>query len=117
MRRGQNYYGIMLVCVLVLAVGTIFMLAQAPPSINATLSQSQNRIGNGTLKGIVGEAGANLLVLSRTGNIAQNSTIPCCANAAPGGCGKGVANCTYSKGRGLACFSKLFDIESGSCAQ
>lgn len=116
MRRGQNYYGMMLVCVLVLAVGTIFLLAQAPPSINAALSQSQNRIGDGTMRGIIGAGEANLIVRARTGNVAQGSAMPCCANAAKGGCGASVANCTYASGNGLSCFSKLFDIESGSCA-
>jgi len=107
----------MLVCVLVLTVGTIYLLAQTPPTINAAITQSQNRLADGIIKGVVGVTDANLLVLSRTGNIAQNSTIPCCANAGVGGCGKDVKNCTYSKGDGLACFSQLFDTENGSCAQ
>lgn len=107
----------MLVCVLVLTIGTIYLLARAPASINATISQTQNHVADGSIRGIVGEAGANLLVRSRTGNIAQDSAIPCCANAASGGCGEGVANCTYAEGAaGLACFSLLFDTETGSCA-
>jgi len=115
MQRGQNYYGIMLVCVLVLTVGTIFMLAQAPGNVNTSISQSQNYLSGG-IKGIVSASGTNLLVLSRTGNVAYDSPMPCCANPV-GGCAKGVRNCTYSKGSGLACFSQLFDTESGSCAQ
>jgi hypothetical protein len=116
MRRGQNYYGIMLVCVLSLATSTIFMLAQAPPAVGAALSQSQNRFGNDSVKGIVPQENADVLVLKRTGNIAAESTIPCCANA-KAGCEEGVINCTYAKGDGgLSCFSRLFDTDSGSCA-
>lgn len=107
----------MLVCVLVLTVGTIFMLTRAPPSINAAISRSQALLGDGSIKGMASQADANLLVLVRTGNVAQDSPMPCCANAALGGCGEGVANCTYSKGNGLACFSRLFDTQSGSCTQ
>ena len=115
MRRGQNYYGIMLVCVLALALGTIFMLAQAPASINATLAQSQNRIGNNSIQGITPHEHADLLVLKQTGNIAAHSIIPCCANA-KAGCGTGIANCTYANGLALKCWSKLFDTDGGSCA-
>jgi len=116
MQRGQNYYGIMLVCVLVLTVGTIFMLAQAPANINASISQSQNHLGGG-IKDIVSASGTNLLVLSRTGNVAHDSPMPCCANPGIGGCANGVGNCTYAKGSGLSCFSQLFDTKSGLCAQ
>jgi hypothetical protein len=115
LRRGQNYYGIMLVCVLVLTLGTVFMLAQAPPAINASLSSSQARLGNGSVSGVAPQGDADLLVRKRTGNVAAGSAIPCCANAKTG-CGADVANCTYSDGSGLLCFSRLFDTGTGSCA-
>jgi len=116
MLRGDSYYGIMLVCVLVITTGTIYMLAQAPPAINSTLAQSQGHVGGDITKGVAIDTDANLLVRARGGNIAPGSSIPCCANAASGGCGQGVANCTYSSGSGLSCFSNLFDTDTGSCA-
>jgi hypothetical protein len=117
MQRGQNYYGIMLVCVLCLAAGSVFLLSQAPAAMGASLSQAQASIGGkeGLVSRMSGENEGDLLVRKRTGNVAQDSVIPCCANARQG-CGEGIANCTYSSGDGLSCFSLLFDTKSGSCA-
>ncbi len=105
----------MLVCVLALTLGTIFLLSQAPPAINASLSSSQDRLDNGSISGVAPQGDADLLVLRRTGNVAVDSAIPCCANA-KSGCGGNAANCTYSNGNSLSCFSRLFDTDAGSCA-
>jgi len=91
------------------------LLAQAPPAVNASLSQAQSRIGNGSIGGVVVQGDPDLLVLKRTGNVAAGSAIPCCANA-KSGCGNSAANCTYSRGESLSCFSRLFDTGTGSCA-
>jgi|GEM_PF-1688991 len=116
MQRGQNYYGIMLICVLVVTVATIFLLARAPTAINENMSQTQGLINSSALgKEIVSQSQPNLLVNEKTGNVAQNSSMPCCANPSQEGCGKGVQNCTYYKGSGLLCYTSLFDTVSGTC--
>jgi hypothetical protein len=116
MRKGQNLAVVMLACVFVIGLTTIFMLSGMTASVNSSLEEAHEQAAAASTVDVTGHKTPDLLVNSVTGNVAAGSAIPCCANAAAG-CAEGIANCTYINGAaGLSCPSKAFDRTDGRCA-
>jgi hypothetical protein len=116
MRKGQNMVTVLLVCVFVICLTTIFMLGGITTSVNSTLAEGHQKDAAVSTVDITSHNTPNLIVDNLTGNVAGNSPMPCCANAETTGCGPGIQNCTYLSGTTkLSCPSKTFDRNGGKC--